>query len=94
MKTTIELPDDLFIEAKTVAARRRTSLKALIEHALRREIAPPADFPPDSPYDVGPFGILSIKKRAEPMSAKKVQHFIDHQYDEEDARILQFFEKP
>ena len=94
MKTTIELPDDLFIEAKTVAARRRTTLKALIEHALRREIAPPADFPPDSPYDVGPFGILSIKKRGEPVSAKKVQHFIDHQYDEEDARILKFFEKP
>ena len=40
MKTTLELPDDLLIEAKSVAARRRTTLKALIEHALRREIQP------------------------------------------------------
>ena len=34
MKTTIELPDELLAEAKAVAARRRTTLKALVEHAL------------------------------------------------------------
>jgi hypothetical protein len=38
MKTTLELPDELLIEAKAVAARRRTSLKAIMEHALRREL--------------------------------------------------------
>lgn len=38
MKTTIELPDQLLIEAKAVAARRRTTLKAMIENGLRREI--------------------------------------------------------
>lgn len=38
MKTTIELPDDLLIEAKATAARRRTTLKAMMEHALRREL--------------------------------------------------------
>lgn len=38
MKTTIELPDDLLADAKAAAARRRTTLKAVIEHALRREI--------------------------------------------------------
>ena len=38
MKTTLELPDDLLIEAKAVAVRRRTTLKAIIEHSLRREI--------------------------------------------------------
>jgi hypothetical protein len=38
MKTTLELPDELLIEAKAVAARRRTSLKAVMEHALRREL--------------------------------------------------------
>ena len=37
--TTIELPDDLLTEAKAVAARRRITLKAMIEHALRREIS-------------------------------------------------------
>ncbi len=38
MKTTLELPDDLLNEAKAVAFRRRTTLKALVEHALRREL--------------------------------------------------------
>ena len=38
MKTTIELPDDLLTEAKATAARRRTTLKAMFEHALRREL--------------------------------------------------------
>lgn len=38
MKTTIDLPDELLAEAKATAARRRTTLKAMVEHALRREI--------------------------------------------------------
>lgn len=38
MKTTLELPDDLLTEAKAVAARRHTTLKAMMEHALRREL--------------------------------------------------------
>ena len=42
MKTTIELPDALFREAKVVAARRRITLKRLLTQALRKEIAPAA----------------------------------------------------
>lgn len=38
MKTTIELPDELLSRAKAVAAERRTTLKAMFEHALRREL--------------------------------------------------------
>ena len=38
MKTTLDLPDDLLMEAKTIAVQRRTTLKAMVEHALRREI--------------------------------------------------------
>lgn len=38
MKTTVELPDELLIEAKAMAARRRTTLRAILEHALRREL--------------------------------------------------------
>jgi len=38
MKTTLELPDDLMIEAKTIAARRKIIFRALTEAALRREI--------------------------------------------------------
>lgn len=38
MKTTLELPDELLTEAKAVAIRRHTTLKAMMEHALRREL--------------------------------------------------------
>ncbi len=38
MKTTIDLPDELLADAKATAARRHTTLKAMVEHALRREI--------------------------------------------------------
>jgi hypothetical protein len=38
MRTTIELPDDLLILAKQFAAGRRTTLRALIERGLRKEL--------------------------------------------------------
>lgn len=38
MKTTIELPDELLVEAKKHAAERRTTMRALIESGLRREL--------------------------------------------------------
>lgn len=41
MKTTVELPDELFAEAKAVALRRRVSLKTLFTRALERELRGP-----------------------------------------------------
>jgi len=38
MKTTIELPDGLLAEAKRLARRDGTTLKALLEHGLRRAL--------------------------------------------------------
>jgi hypothetical protein len=38
VKTTIELPDDLLIAAKKRAAGTRTTLRALVERGLRREL--------------------------------------------------------
>ena len=38
MKTTVHIPDALFEEARQIAARERTTLKALIEEGLRRSI--------------------------------------------------------
>jgi hypothetical protein len=38
MKTTIDLPDNLLEEAKKVAARRSTTVKALVESGLRKEL--------------------------------------------------------
>ena len=88
MKTTLDLEDSLLIAAKALAARRKTTLKAMVEHALRREIAPSEELAPDSPYELGPFGILSLKKRADRLTADQVQRLIDQQYAHEDGRIL------
>lgn len=64
MKTTLDLPEDLLVEAKTLAARPRTTLKAIVESALRRELRPPAS--PQNPdpekFELGPFGILRLKR--------------------------------
>lgn len=89
MKTTFDLDDALFIEIKSLAARRKTTLKAIVEHALRREIRPVAPVNPDpKKYEVGPFGILSLKRSGRKISAKEIQHTIARQYDEEDARAI------
>lgn len=39
MKTTIELPDDLAAAARRCAAESGTTLRSVIEEALRRELA-------------------------------------------------------
>lgn len=39
MKTTIDLPDALLIEAKKHAAETRTTLRQLVARGLRRELA-------------------------------------------------------
>ena len=39
MKTTVQIPDALFEEARKVAQRERITLKALVEEGLRRIIA-------------------------------------------------------
>jgi len=39
MKTSVEIPDSLFEQAKRLARRERTTMKALIEEGLRRLIA-------------------------------------------------------
>jgi hypothetical protein len=90
VKTTLDLSDDLLIQAKTVAARRRTTLRALVEHALRRELRPATEEqnPDPAKYELGPFGILSLKKRRRPVSLKQMQQLIDRQHDEEDARVI------
>lgn len=38
MKTTLEIPKPLFDQAKRVAAREGTTLRALVEAGLRREL--------------------------------------------------------
>ena len=42
MKTTLEMPDELFRRAKAKAAQRGQSLKQLVTVAIERELAGPA----------------------------------------------------
>ena len=39
MKTTIQIPDSLFQQARRVAQREHTTLKALVEQGFRRALA-------------------------------------------------------
>ncbi len=41
MKTTLELPDELLIEAKKLAAEQRRPLRALVEEGLRMALRKP-----------------------------------------------------
>jgi hypothetical protein len=79
MKTTLELPDALLIEAKTAAARRRTTLRALVESALRREI-----FPTNTPLidaasfiEHGPNELPCLKARGAKVTSKMVYQMLE-----------------
>lgn len=63
MKTTIELPDQLLVAAKAVAAQRRTTLKAMLEHALRREIGFDELPAADEVVEKNRYGFPVLKKR-------------------------------
>lgn len=88
MKTTLDLPDDLLIEAKTLAARRKTSLKAIVESALRRELRPAAELenPDPEKFEVGPFGILRLKRRAGAKSTLKRIKAIQEELEAEELQ--------
>lgn len=62
MRTTLNLPPELLVQAKTVAARRRTTVTALVEAGLRRVLKEPevqADFKLELPVFGGTPGLVS-----------------------------------
>ncbi len=63
MKTTIELPDDLLAKAKSVAAMRHTTLRAMIEHALRREIGESGPSGEGVIWEKNEYGFPVLKRR-------------------------------
>jgi hypothetical protein len=88
MKTTLDLPDDLLIKAKTLAIQRKTTLKAIVESALRREIRPASEMenPDPEKFEVGPLGLLVLKRRpggATPVTSEDVRR-MQEESDEED----------
>jgi len=56
MKTTVELPDELFAEAKAAALRRRVSLKTLFTRALERELRGPGGEVPQDRFRIDESG--------------------------------------
>jgi len=85
MKITLDLPDDLLLEAKTLALRRKTTLKAVVESALRREIRPAAEIanPDPEKFEVGPLGFLVLKRKPGEMIALDMVQAIQDQLDDE-----------
>ena len=78
MKTTLELPDELLIEAKTAAARRRTTLRALVESALRREIFPTQTPSKDATFiELGPNELPCLKARGAKVTSKMVYQMLE-----------------
>jgi len=85
MKTTLDIEDALLIEAKTVAARRRTTLKALVEHALQREIRPStteiSGAVADDLIEVGPYGLPRLKRQnaTATLTTERVRQMMDEE---------------
>ncbi len=80
MKTTIELPDQLFAAAKATAIKRRTTLKAMVEHALRREIAFDSASPEPAGIEVNPHGFPVLKKtESTPVTSERVYQMIEEE---------------
>lgn len=92
MKTTLDLDDALLAEAKAVAVKRRTTLKAIVEHALRRELSPAPEVtnPDPAKFEVGPLGFLVLKRKSGQSITLKQIDAIQREIDgEEFQRAIQ-----
>jgi hypothetical protein len=78
MKTTIDISDSLLLEAKSVALRRRTTLRSPVESALRRELLSSATLPPDlTGVDVGPNQIPCLKSRGANVTSERIYQMLE-----------------
>ena len=73
MKTTIELPDELFARAKAVAAERRVTLKAMIEHALTRELLDKARTTDECQWELNDLGFPVLSTTGIPFSPCNIE---------------------
>ena len=65
MKTTMDINDNLLLAAKAAAVRRRTTLKAIVEHALRREVQSEQDLNASSKqcFEINANGLPQLKRK-------------------------------
>lgn len=76
MRTTLELPDDLFAAAKATALRRRITLKALVTRAIERELRASHDQGPHPRFDLDESG-WPVRRSAAGESGMITDAFID-----------------
>lgn len=77
--------------AKTLAVRHKTTLKAIAERALRREIRPAAEMEDPDPekLEVGQLGFLVLKRKpGETISLETIKAIQDDLDDEELQRAI------
>jgi len=81
MRTTIEIPDELFREAKSQAALRGQTLKEFVEEGIRMVLGhPPAPKPTRVSFPLLPAGTRKT------ITAEEVRDFIHEAETEEDLR--------
>lgn len=76
MKTTIDIPDDLFRAAKATAALRGTTLRQLVADTLRQSLKPSRKSVAAGPPWMRSFGALS---RLSP-ETRRIQSLIDEEF--------------
>lgn len=90
IKTTLDLPDDLLMEAKSMALQRRTTLKSLVEHALRREIQGRQESAADGEnrFQQNELGFLMLKRSpSDRIRLEDIQR-VEEEMDEEEIREI------
>ena len=78
MKTTIELPEALLREAKAMAARRRTTLRAILIHALEREVRF-GGAPAPAAFVVDADGVPHLPARGVTVTSELVSRLLDEE---------------
>ena len=81
MKTTMELPDDLFEQLRGVARREGTSLRRLVEEGLQR-VLKERQTAPRQPLDFPTYGGSGIKEEFQGASWNRLR---DEIYREQGA---------
>jgi hypothetical protein len=83
MKTTLEIPDALFREAKAAAARKGQPLRQLVTEAIRAKLAQEKGPPLEKPW-MKHFGALgkTARMRAE---TDRIQRAIDEEFEQLEA---------
>jgi hypothetical protein len=79
MKTTIELPDRLFRLAKQTALRRRTTLKALVTHAIQREVGLDSEETAATVFTVDEDGLPHLPARGVKVTSDQVGRLLEEE---------------